>query len=330
MKVVQVPRHGPPDVLVCVDVPQPAPKPNEVLVRAHSIGVGIPDLAIRSGTYRWMPKLPAVPGTELSGTVVAVGSSVSTVREGDAVLVSAREKDERGGCYAEFVTVAEAALFPLPPAADLEKAAALSNYQLVQLLVTDAAHATAGQTALVYAAAGGVGSALVDVLTSMGLGVIGVAKGVDKAAFLTRIGAKWAVDRASEAVPEAVMAATDGRGVDLIFDPVGGPSFPDNIKLLAHLGKVVSFGSLGGQPSGDLLAVMREHRNRNPSVCTFSIHGYDKRRERRRAAMSWAIAELAAGRISPAISARLPLADARQAHELLESGRSVGKILLQP
>jgi NADPH2:quinone reductase len=330
MKVVQVPRPGPPDVLTCVDVPQPAPAPNEVLVRAHSIGVGIPDLAIRAGTYRWMPKLPAVPGTELSGTVAAAGSAVGKVRVGDAVLVSAREKDERGGCYAEFVTVGEDALFPLPPAADLEKAAALSNYQLVYLLVTDAANATAGQTALVYAAAGGVGSALVDVLTSMGLGVIGVAKGSDKAAFVKRMGATRAIDRATEPVAEAVLEATDGRGVDLVFDPVGGPSFPDNIKLLAHLGKVVSFGSLGGQPSGDLLAVMREHRNRNPSVCTFSIHGYDKRRDRRREAMTWAIAQLAAGKINPAISARLPLAEARQAHELMESGRSVGKILLQP
>jgi NADPH2:quinone reductase len=330
MKVIQVPHHGPPDVLACVDVPQPAPGPNEVLVRAHSIGVGIPDLAIRSGTYRWMPKLPAVPGTELSGTVAAAGSAVRRVREGDTVLVSAREKDERGGCYAEFVTVPEDALFPLPPSADLEKAAALSNYQLVHLLLTDAGRAQSGQTALVYAAGGGVGSALVDVATSMGLNVIGVAKGSDKTAFVTRMGATRSIDRSSESVADAVMEATVGRGVDLIFDPVGGPSFPDNIKLLAHLGKLVSFGSLGGQPSGDLLAVMREHRNRNPSVCTFSIHGYDSRRERRREAMSWAIAQLAAGTINPAISARLPLAEARQAHELLESGRSVGKIVLQP
>jgi NADPH:quinone reductase len=144
------------------------------------------------------------------------------------------------------------------------------------------------------------------------------------------MGAKVAIDRAHETVADVVKEATAGLGVDLIFDPVGGPAFPDNIKMLAHLGKVVSFGSLAGQPSGDLLAVMREHRNRNPSICTFSIHGYDNRRQRRRDAMTWAIDQLAPGKISPAICAQLPLVEARQAHELLESGRSVGKIVLTP
>ena len=116
MKAIQVPRHGPPDVLTLVDLPVPTPQPNEILVKAHSIGVGIPDLLIRAGTYRWMPKMPAVPGTELSGTVEAVGAAVTLFKKGDLVLVSAREKHERGGCYAEFVTAAQDAVFPLPAA----------------------------------------------------------------------------------------------------------------------------------------------------------------------------------------------------------------------
>jgi NADPH2:quinone reductase len=330
MKIIQVFRTGGPDVLTCVDVPQPMPKPNEVLIRSHSIGVGIPDLAIRAGTYRWMPALPAVPGTELSGTVESVGAAVTKFRLGDRVLVSAREKDERGGCYVEFVTAAEDALFALPPSVDMEAAAALSNYQLVHLLMTDAARAEVGQFALVYAAAGGVGSALVDVSTGMGLKVIGVAKGADKAAFVKSMGAVRSIDRASEKTKDVILEVTGGRGVDVIFDPVGGPAFPDNIQLLAHLGKVISFGSLAGQPAGDLLAAMRAQRNKNPSVMTFSIHGYDKLRDRRRGAMTWAIDQLAAKKIRPAIHTRLPLTEARKAHELMESGRSLGKILLQP
>jgi NADPH:quinone reductase len=330
MKIIQVPRHGPPDVLTCVDRPVPAPQPNEALVKAHSIGVGIPDIAIRAGTYRWMPKLPAVPGTELSGTVEAVGSAVTLFRRGDPVLVSAREKNERGGCYAEFVTAAEDTLFPLPRAIDMEGAAALANYQLVHLLLTEAARVEPGQSILVYAAAGGVGSALVDVASGMGLTVIGVAKGEEKAAFVRSTGAARAVNRARESVADAVAETTGGRGVDVIFDPIGGPAFPDNIRLLGHLGQVVSYGSLGGQPQGDLLAAMREHRHKCPSVRTFSIHAYDDRRERRRGAMSWAIERLAQGKIRPAIHARLPLTEARTAHAMLEGGRTLGKVLLQP
>jgi NADPH2:quinone reductase len=330
VKIVQVPRHGPPDVLTYLDVETPSPKPNEVLVKAHSIGVGIPDIAIRNGTYRWMPKLPAVPGTELSGTVVAFGSHVTRFHMGDAVLISARERTERGGCYAEFVAVAEDIPFLLPAGIDMEGAAALANYQLVELLLTDAARAEAGQTALVYAAAGGVGSALVDMGCGMGLTVIGVAAGKDKVDFVTGRGAARAIDRTREDIADAVLEATGGRGVDIIFDPVGGPRFPDNVKLLAHLGRIVSFGSLAGPPSGDLIGAMREHRNKNPSVTTFSIHGYDDRRERRRSAMTRAVEQLAARKIAPAIYARIPLTEARRAHELLESGRAFGKILLQP
>jgi len=330
MKVIRVPRPGPPDVLVCCDEPDPVPQPHEVLVRAHAIGVGMPDVAIRAGTYPWMPKLPAVPGTELSGTVEAVGAAVTLFRAGDRVLVSAREKHERGGCYAELVTAAEDTVFALPPAIDLEGAAALANYQLVRLMLTDAARIEPGQAVLVYAAAGGAGSALVDVATRMGLAVIGVARGAEKAAFVRGLGAMRAVDRAGESVADAVAAATGGRGVDVIFDPVGGPSFADNIGLLASMGQVVSYGSLAGQPGGDLLAALRRHRGKCPSVRVFSIHAYDDRRERRRAAMTWAIDELAQGRIRPAIHACLELAEAKAAHEMLEGGRVLGKVLLQP
>jgi NADPH:quinone reductase len=330
MKVIRVPRHGPPDVLTVVDEPEPVPQPHEVLVKAHAIGVGIPDIAIRAGTYRWMPKLPAVPGTELSGTVAAVGGAVTRFRAGDRVLVSAREKNERGGCYAQFVTAAADAVFALPAGIDMEGAAALANYQLVHLMLTDAARVEPGQTILVYAAAGGVGSALVDVGSGMGLNVIGVAKGSEKAAFVRTLGATRAIDRAQEDVAAAVAEATGGRGVDVIFDPVGGPSFSDNIRLLGHLGQVVSYGSLAGQPQGDLLAAMREHRGKCPSVRTFSIHAYDKRRERRRGAMEWAIDALAQGTIHPAIHARVPLSEANRAHKMVEAGLTCGKVLLQP
>jgi NADPH2:quinone reductase len=330
MKVIQISRHGPPEVLTCVEAPVRQPEAHEVLVKVHAIGVGIPDISIRAGTYRWMPQLPVVPGSELSGTVEATGSAVKALRIGDRVLMSARENHERGGCYAEFVTTAAEGLFPLPAGIDMAGAATLSNYQLVRLLTTDAAAVRSGQTILVYAAAGGVGSALVDVASRAGVTVIGVAKGEDKAASVRAIGATRAVNRARESVPQVVADVTDGRGVDVIFDSVGGPGFPGNIALLGHLGQLVSYGALDGPPQGDLLAAMREHRHKVPAVRTFSIHAYDDRPQVRRGAMTWAIEQLAQGKIRPVIHVKLPLAEAKTAHEMLETGRTVGKVLLQP
>lgn len=330
MKIIQIPRHGPPDVLACVDVPVPVPAADEVLVRVHAIGVGIPDIGIRTGTYRWKPSLPAVPGTEASGSVEIVGAAVTAFRPGDPVLVSAREMEKRGGCYAELVAVPAAALFPLPAGIDMNAAAALSNYQLVRLIFTDAAQVKPGQTILVYAAAGGVGSALVDVASRMDVTVLAVVKGAEKASFVRSIGAARAIDRSREDVAAVVTEATSGRGVDVILDPVGGPAFSDNIALVAHLGTVISYGALAGPPKGDLLAAMREHRHKLPSVRTFSIHAYDDRADERRGAMTWAISQLAAEKIRPAIFARLPLTEARTAHEILEAGRVQGKILLAP
>ena len=117
MKIIQVPRTGGPDVLACIDVPRPVPKPNEMLIRAHSIGVGIPDLAIRAGTYRWMPALPAVPGTELSGTVEAIGAAVTKFKPGDRVMAITTY-----GAFAEEVKTEASRLVPLADGMDFSAA----------------------------------------------------------------------------------------------------------------------------------------------------------------------------------------------------------------
>ena len=119
MRLIQFREPGPPSVLQCLDIPVPEPKPGEVLVRAHAIGVGIPDVLIRAGTYGFMPPLPATPGTEMSGLIEKVGPGVTSRRPGERVYATARERPHRGGHYAEYVATPADATFLLPESIDL-------------------------------------------------------------------------------------------------------------------------------------------------------------------------------------------------------------------
>jgi NADPH2:quinone reductase len=330
MQLIEFATPGPPSVLGCRDVPVPEPAAGEVLVRAHSIGVGIPDTLIRAGTYNWMPPLPATPGTEMSGTIERLGAGVKDRRVGQRVVASARERTHRGGHYAEYIATPAEATFVLPENVDLEAAATLANYQVAYHMLRDGARVRQGQTMLLYAAAGGMGNTLIDLARIWGVSVIGVAGGAEKARFAKELGAAHVIDRRSEDVAERVKAITGGRGVDLVIDPVGGPTVAGNLALLAPMGLLVIYGGLGGRNWGDVLAEMRKHGRTSPAIRTFSIHVWDHLPDERRAGMRALIDMLARGELHPRIFARLKLREARRAHEMLESGAVLGKLLLQP
>src|SRR5215471_13876742 len=329
MKLIQFRSPGPPGVLQCLDVPVPEPKAGEVLIRAHAIGVGIPDTLIRAGTYPWMPPLPATPGTELSGTIEKLGEGVTSRRVGQRVYASARERPQRGGHYAEYVATPAEATFALPDRVDLDAAAALANYQVAYHIFNDAVHLRNGQSVLVHAAAGGMGNALIDLAKAAGLVVIGVAGGEAKARFARDLGADHVIDRKGENVAARVAELTGGRGVDAIIDPVAGATIPGNIALLAPCGVLVIYGGLGGKAPLDLEQTLRARGN-SPAIRHFTIHTWDRLVEERRAGMRAIIDMLAAGKLHPRIHAALPLAQAARAHEMLESGAVLGKLLLRP
>ena len=329
MKLIQFQTPGPPGVLQCLDVPVPEPKPGEVLIRAHAIGVGIPDTLIRAGTYSHMPPLPATPGTELSGTIAKVGAGVSSRRPGQRVYASARERPQRGGHYAEYVATPAEATFVLPEGIDLDASAALANYQVAYHIFNDALRLQPGQRVLVHAAAGGMGNALIDLAKAAGLVVIGVAGGQEKARFARELGADHVIDRKNENVAARVAEITAGRGVDAIIDPVAGPTIPGNVALLAPCGVLVIYGGLGGKAPLDLEQTLRARGN-SPAIRHFTIHTWDRLVEERRAGMRAVIAMLAAGKLRPRVHMSLPLAEAARAHEMLESGAVLGKLLLRP
>ena len=330
MKIVRFCQAGPPSVLEYIDVPIPSLNDGEVLVRAEYIGVGIPDVLIRSGLYGWMPPLPAVPGTEMSGIIEKVGRGVTSLKNGQRVVVSARERKHRGGCYAEYNATPAESVFALPDDADLEQAAALANYQVAYHLLNDCARPEAGQSVLVYGAAGGVGSAIIDLAVTAGLKVIAVCSGAAKVEFVKDFGAHFIIDRREQDVAEVVRAVTRGRQVDLILDPIGGPRFTDNFAMLARFGLVVSYGSLDGHPTGDVMRTLVGNSGKCAAVRIFSMHVFDDWPERRRRGMQWLIKRLGIGAIRPRIHGLLPLSEASKAHEMLESGEIIGKLLLRP
>jgi NADPH2:quinone reductase len=329
VKRIEVRQPGPPRVMQLLDEPVPEPKPGEVVVKAHAIGVGIPDCNIRAGTYAWMPPLPLTPGTEMSGTIETVGAGVTSRKVGQPVYTTARERPHRGGHYAEYIATPADATFILPDTVDFDAAASLANYQVAYHIFRDALATRSGQTVLIYAAAGGMGNALIDLAKAAGLTVIGVVSSAEKAQFARELGADHVIDRKAENVAARVGEITHGRGVDIIIDPVGGPSIPGNLELLGPCGTLLVYGGLGGKAPLDLQTTIRKSKN-SPAIRQFSIHTWDHLVEERRAGMRALIDMLAAGKLRPRIYTKLPLTQAARAHEMLEGGEVLGKLLLTP
>lgn len=331
MKAVVIEKTGGPEVLEYKEVPTPVPGPGQALVKAHTIGVNMPEVLVRKGSYGWMPPLPAIPGIEMSGTIAALGPDAGDVELGQAVYVSARELPNRCGCYAEYISVDTGALSKVPPEVELEAAATLASYQVAWHLLNSATRGFEYESVLVTAAAGGIGSAAVQLAAATGIRVIAVASSAEKAAFAKQLGASVAVAQSEKEWPDKVRAATENRGVDLVLDAMGGARFPALFDLVAPLGLVIQYGQLTGVPeSAAVYDAMRRHQGRSPALRIFSMHVFDDVPARRHACTTLLLALLARGAIRPVIQQRLPLAEAARAHELLESGKVLGKLVLKP
>jgi NADPH2:quinone reductase len=330
VKTVVIRRTGGPKVLEIAEAPRPLPGPGQVLVRAAAIGVGWPDVLIRSGVYVWMPPLPTSPGSDMAGYVEEVGAGVTVLRPGQKVLITARDLEQRGGCYAEYIAVPAEAPHPLPDTVDLDQAVALPNYQVAWALLHEAARGRPINSVFITGAAGGVGSAATQLAKHAGLTTFGSISSPDKAAFARGQGLDHVIDYKRENVTARVLELTGGHGVDLILDHVAGPGFTENLKMLAPWGTLVSYATLGGLPEKDLFREMRRYVAKCIAVRSFSIHVYDHDRPARRAIMSTIIKLLGDGAIKPAIGARLKLDQAAQAHAMVERGAAMGKVILVP
>ena len=331
MKAILLTRTGDPSVLDYVEIPTPRPRDDEVLVKADTIGVSRPEILVRKGTYQWMPKLPAIPGIEMSGIVVERGRDVTELAVGQKVLVSARELPERAGCYAEYLAVPARAPFRLPDDVDLEAAACLSNYQVAYHIIHTAGRVVAGGTAVIDSAAGGTGSALVQLARIAGMRVIAIAGGPEKAAALRKFGADDVIDHMNENPAARVAAITAGAGADLVLDGIGGKGFAEKCPMVGPFGLIVSYGRLQGLPEENLVESLGvRHFEASPAVRFFTMHTMDDKPWLRAESMSYLVGKLREGAIRPLIHGRLHLSEARKAHEMMEARGVIGKVLLKP
>ena len=330
MKSVIVRKPGGIEALELVDVPMPAPRANEVLIRTRSMGVSRPDILIRKGVYSWMPPLPASPGSELTGVIEAVGDAVVTIEVGQPVLLSARDLPVRGGCYTEYISVPAEAVHPLPDTVDFDQAVVVPTYLVAYAMFHDLGIRPEARSAFIAGATGGVGGALVELAKGAGLTVIGSVGSEERATQARALGVDHVVNYRTDNTVERVMALTSGRGVDVVFDHIIGPTFTDFLHVLADFGTLVFYNIHAPKPERDVFAEMCAVSKKTPALRCFNIHTYDADPVRRKRLTREVIALLANGTIKPRIGARLPLAQAAMAHQLLEDGSVLGKIILHP
>jgi NADPH2:quinone reductase len=332
---IVVPRHGGPEVLRVEDAPVAAPSPGQVRVRVLAAGVGFPDLLMREGTYPGGPRPPFTPGYDLVGVVDALGPGVQTVRVGERVAALAVY-----GSYVEMAYVPKAQLVPISPALDAAEAVSLVlNYTTAYQLLHRTAHAHPGERLLVHGAAGGVGSAALQLGALIGMELYGTASGPG-CAQVAAAGARC-IDYRREDFVRRIRALT-GDGVDVVLDGIGSGVSLRSYRVLRRGGRLVLFGHLStlvaGRRNGARVAAFYAAGAatlfagllpRGRRVRTFQIALLrEKHPDWFRTDLAALFALLGEGKITPLIAGRLPLVEARQAHELLAGGAVHGKLVL--
>ncbi len=305
-------------------VRRPEPGPGQVLVRVRAASVNFPDALMVRGRYQVRPPLPFTPGVELCGVVEASGEGVTDHPVGARVIGNPVLP---GGAFAEYALLDAAALFRAPDALDDAEAAALHiGYQTAWFALHRRAALRPGETLLVHAAAGGVGSAAVQLGRAAGARVIGVVGGAAKAAVARDLGADLVVDRTADDFVAVVKEATGGRGADVVFDPVGGDAYTGSTKCVAFEGRIVVVGFAAGQIPAPAL--------NHALVKNYSILGlhwglYNTRDPQAVRAVHEELTRLAEqGVVRPLVSARLPLAEAAEGVQLVADGRSTGRVVV--
>lgn len=324
MRAAILNEYGPPENLVVEDVPDPEPKPHQLVVEVHACGVNFPDVLMVQDKYQFKPALPFVPGGEISGTVAAVGSDVTDWAVGDRLAAGIGT-----GGFAERAVVDAAKAFRLPEGVDLTAAAGfLTTYGTSYHALKDRAHLAPGETLLVLGAAGGVGLSAVELGASMGATVIAAASSEEKLEVCRRFGAAETVNYAEVDLKAWLKEHTGGKGVDVVYDPVGGDLSEAALRNTAWKGRFLVIGFAAGDiPRVPLnLPLLKgcsivgvfygEHGTRSPLE--------------QRALVDELVEMLASGRIRPEVTAQFPLDDAAGALRELMDRKVVGKAVVVP
>lgn len=323
-------------MLAVREAPDPTLGDGEIRIRVYAAGVNFADILARLGLYPDAPKPPVVVGYEVSGIVEAVGPGVTRVREGDRVAALTRF-----GGYADCVVAPDWMAFPIPASIDPSAAAAIPvNYTTALVALYQMSNLAAGETVLIHGAGGGVGIAATQLARLRGAVIIGTASTAKHDA-IRQHGVQHAIDYRRTNVVAEVKRLTNGRGVDVVLDPIGGRSFADSYRLLAPLGRLVMYGvssiapgerrslwraltTIVRMPSFKPLSLM----NRNRGVFGLNLgHLWDERK-RLTEAMTFLVGEVAEGRLRPVVAKTFPLEQAADAHRYMQSRSNIGKVVL--
>ena len=325
MTAVEISEPGPPEALRPAVRPTPRPGSGEVLLHVAAAGVNRADVMQREGRYPPPPGASDIPGLEVAGTVVEVGGEVADVAVGDEVCAIVS-----GGGYAEYCVVPAPQCLPIPPLVGLRDAAALPEaYMTVWTNVFERGRLAAGETFLVHGGSSGIGTAAIPLAKLRGARVLTTAGSDEKCSACTALGADLAINYRDRDFLEAVREATDGRGADVILDMVGGAYLQRNIDSLALEGRLVIIALMeGAQAELNLAAVMS--RRLTVTGSTLRARRVDQKAAVARAVRQEVWPHFAAGALRPMIHATYPLADASEAHRVMQSSRHIGKLLLIP
>ena len=328
MKAVLIREFGPVASLRVEDVPDPVPESGEVLIGVQAAAVNFVDLLVVSGKYQFLPDLPFVPGKLPAGVVIAVGQDVETLKVGDRVLTLA----EHGG-YAQKAIARASDCYRLPDGLSYVDAASMAlAYDTAWFSLCDRGRAVAGETVLVMGASGGVGLAAVQLAKAYGLKVIAGVSGAAKADLVIRAGADaWidlSCDNPRDSIREQVYALTDGRGADIVLDPLGGDYFDGAIRAVAWCGRMVVIGFAAGRiPTLKVNYVLLK----NIEVSGVQVSDYRKRTPEKMAHCMSEIFRLhVEGRLMAAPSSTYPLESASEALSALQDRSAAGRLILVP
>ncbi len=322
MKAIRVHEVGGPEKLRYEDVPVPQPGPGQARVKVHAIGLNYIDIYFRTGLYK--AQLPMIPGMEAAGVVDAVGSEVTGIAPGDRVAYAMNM-----GAYAEYAPVNAWQLVKLPTGVDFNTgAAAMLQGMTAHYLAFSTYPLRKGETALIHAAAGGVGLLLIQVAKMIGAQVIGTVSTEAKAVLARQAGADHVICYAKEDFEPAVKRITDGRGVDVVYDSVGKETFDKGLNCLRRRGMLVLFGqSSGTVPHFDLNTL---NSKGSLYVTRPSLGHYVATREELEWRANDVLGWIAGGRMQIRIDRTFSLKDAADAHRALEARQTTGKVLILP
>ncbi len=324
MKAVLCKQYGMPDTLVLEEVASLVPAAGQLVVSMNAAGVNFPDALIIQGKYQVKPPMPFSPGSELAGVVKAVGEGVLNFKLGDAVIAYAGY-----GAYAEEVAVDARTCIPMPAGVDFKVAASfMMTYGTSYHALKDRARLQPGETLLVLGAAGGVGSAAVELGKLMGARVIAAASSEDKLEACRKLGADATINYSSEDLREAIKRITEGKGVDVVYDPVGDKFAEPAMRDMAWGGRYLVIGFAAGEIPKIPLNL--------PLLKGFSIVGVfwgsftRKEPKQNQANVQELLGWIAAGKLKPLVSAAYPLAEAARALKDVLERKVMGKVVLVP